>query len=111
MTCCVFFAVINDAGDYSILSAYRACRDARRRVETGVSPCDAGGVGGIPPTFARTRATDSSHTSHRLLGGEKIAGSDFSRAQRTRRARIRDDTRKAAVSALRTQPADSPPKG
>ena len=70
MTCCVFFAVIYDAGDYPILSAYRACRDARRRVETGVSPCDAGGVGGIPPTFARTRATDSSHTSHRLLGGE-----------------------------------------
>ena len=69
MTCCVFFAVINDAGDYPILSAYRACRDARRRVETGVSPCDAGGVGGIPPTFARTRATDSSHTSHRLPGG------------------------------------------
>ena len=68
MTCCVFFAVINDAGDYPILPAYRACRDARRRVETGVSPCDAGGVGGIPPTFARTRATDSSHTSHMLLG-------------------------------------------
>ena len=54
---------------YSILPAYRACRDARRRVETGVSPTPKGGVGGIPPTFARTRATDSSHTSHRLLGG------------------------------------------
>ena len=88
-----------------ILSAYRACRDARRRVETGVSPCQKGGAEGIPirlpifryallwcaahsvthlmcapsfapstpclpknilrsPTFARTRATDSSHTSH-----------------------------------------------
>ena len=32
-------------------------------------PRRKGGVGGIPPTFARTRATDSSHTSHRLLGG------------------------------------------
>ena len=49
MTCCVFFAVINDAGDYSILSAYRACRDARRRVETGVSPTPKGGCGGHPP--------------------------------------------------------------
>ena len=95
---------------YSILPIYRACRDARRRVETGVSPCQKGGARGIPirlpifryallwcaahsvthlmcapsfapstprlpknilrsPTFARTRATDSSHTSHRLLGG------------------------------------------
>ena len=141
MTCCVFFAVINDAGDYSILSAYRACRDARRRVETGVSPTPKGGCGGHPPhiraytrnrffayqpqvarrrkpspmpsahcrlpifryallwcaahsvthlmcapsfapstprlpknilrspTFARARATDSSHISHRLPGG------------------------------------------
>ena len=49
MTCCVFFAVINDAGDYPILSAYRACRDARRRVETGVSPTPEGGCGGHPP--------------------------------------------------------------
>ena len=49
MTCCVFFAVINDAGDYPILSAYRACRDARRRVETGVSPTPKGGCGGHPP--------------------------------------------------------------
>ena len=49
MTCCVFFAVIYDAGDYSILSAYRACRDARRRVETGVSPTPEGGCGGRPP--------------------------------------------------------------
>ena len=49
MTCCVFFAVIYDAGDYSILSAYRACRDARRRVETGVSPTPEGGCGGHPP--------------------------------------------------------------
>ena len=32
-------------------------------------PRRKGGVGGIPPTFARARATDSSHTSHRLLGG------------------------------------------
>ena len=78
MTCCVFFAVIYDAGDYSILSAYRACRDARRRVETGVSPIRKGGVGGIPPTFARTRATDSSHTSHRLLGG--VSRPDFLRS-------------------------------
>ena len=110
MTCCVFFAVIHDAGDYPILSAYRACRDARRRVETGVSPIRKGGCGGHPfslayfplcfvvvrrslghalhvrsllrachasPTekytalthIARTRATDSSHTSHRLPGG------------------------------------------
>ena len=44
-----FFAVINDAGDYPILSAYRACRDARRRVETGVSPTPKGGCGGHPP--------------------------------------------------------------
>ena len=44
-----FFAVINDAGDYPILSAYRACRDARRRVETGVSPTPKGGGGGHPP--------------------------------------------------------------
>ena len=34
---------------YSILSAYRACRDARRRVETGVSPTPKGGCGGHPP--------------------------------------------------------------
>ena len=109
MTRCVFFAVIYDAGDYPILSAYRACRDARRRVETG-APIRKGVRGGIPfrlpifryallwcaahsvthlmcapsfapstprlpknilrsPTFARTRATDYSHTSHRLLGG------------------------------------------
>ena len=52
MTCCVFFAVINDAGDYPILSDYRACRDARRRVETGVSPCQKGGVGGHPYSLA-----------------------------------------------------------
>ena len=103
---------------YSILPIYRACRDARRRVETG-APIRKGGCGGHPfslayfplcfvvvrrslghalnvrsllhafhasPTekytalthIARTRATDSSHTSHKLLGGEKIAGSDFS---------------------------------
>ena len=51
MTCCVFFAVIYDAGDYPILSAYRACRDARRRVETGVSPIRKGG-GGHPYSLA-----------------------------------------------------------
>ena len=34
---------------YSILPIYRACRDARRRVETGVSPTPKGGRGGHPP--------------------------------------------------------------
>ena len=34
---------------YSILPIYRACRDARRRVETGVSPTPKGGCGGHPP--------------------------------------------------------------
>ena len=37
---------------YSILPIYRACRDARRRVETGVSPCQKGGVGGHPYSLA-----------------------------------------------------------
>ena len=32
-------------------------------------PLRCGGCGGHPPHIARTRATDSSHTSHRLLGG------------------------------------------
>ena len=56
MTCCVFFAVINDAGDYPILSAYRACRDARRRVETGVSPTPEGGGWGASPPHSRVHA-------------------------------------------------------
>ena len=57
---------------YSILPIYRACRDARRRVETGCFPLRCGGCGGpmdMRPHIARARATDSSHTSHRLLGG------------------------------------------
>ena len=40
-----------------------------------------------------------------ILAGrrEKIVGSDFSRAKRARRARIRDDTRNvAAVTVIRT---------
>ena len=44
-----FFCGEDDAGDYSILPIYRACRDARRRVETGVSPTPKGGCGGHPP--------------------------------------------------------------
>ena len=48
MTAVCIFTVTPAVGDYSILSAYRACRDARRRVETGVSPCQKGGVEGIP---------------------------------------------------------------
>ena len=56
MTCCVFFAVINDAGDYPILPAYRACRDARRRVETGSFPLRCGGCEGhLPHIRAYTR--------------------------------------------------------
>ena len=38
-----------------------------------------------------------------LSEAEKIAGSDFSRAKRARRARIRDDTRKSRIN---TRPAE-----
>ena len=48
MTAVCIFTVTPAAGDYSILSAYRACMDARWRVETGVSPCQKGGAKGIP---------------------------------------------------------------
>ena len=78
MTCCVFFAVINDAGDYPILPAYRACRDARRRVETGVSPCQKGGVGGIPirlPIFRYALLWCAAHSVTHLMCAPSFAPS------------------------------------
>ena len=48
---------------------------------------------------------------HALPDNEKIAGSDFSRAKRARRARIRDDTRNMLRSAfLRTRYSTLPQK-
>ena len=43
-----------------------------------------------------------------ILAGrrEKIAGSDFSRAKRARRARIRDDTRNVAAATVTRTKAD-----
>ena len=56
MTAVCFFAGYFDAGDYSILPIYRACRDARRRVETGCFPRVERGVwGASPPHSACTR--------------------------------------------------------
>ena len=78
MTCCVFFAVINDAGDYPILSAYRACRDARRRVETGVSPCQKGGADGIPirlPIFRYALLWCAAHSVTHLMCAPSFAPS------------------------------------
>ena len=41
---------------YSILSIYRACRDARRRVETGCFPRVERGVWGASPPHSRVHA-------------------------------------------------------
>ena len=51
-----FFAVIRAAGDYSILPIYRACRDARRRVETGSFLRDERGAWGASPPHSRVHA-------------------------------------------------------
>ena len=77
MTCCVFFAVIYDAGDYSILPAYRACGDARRRVETG-APIRKGGAEGIPfrlPIFRYALLWCAAHSVTHLMCAPSFAPS------------------------------------
>ena len=63
---------------YSILPIYRACRDARRRVETGVSPCQKGGAEGIPirlPIFRYALLWCAAHSVTHLMCAPSFAPS------------------------------------
>ena len=69
MTCCVFLPS-STTPEITLFSqpTERAGTHAGAWKQD-VSPAPEGGCGGHPPHIARARATDSSHTSHRLLGG------------------------------------------
>ena len=61
-----------------------------------------GGCDELSPGTAGSSAEQDAR-AEQWSEAEKIAGSDFSRAKRARRARIRDDTRK---SSLNMRPAE-----